>query len=178
MVFFATHYFNKHNTNATFLILISHSSCGGLLTVDKLRDAPRSARWIWGVLRVQGLNPFFTFMGSGSALWRWRTELLAVPSLSAINGCNLYPSKALAVFKFHLFYPNEWWTPGTVHCAAILIYIRGLHPSLNQGTTSICYLNDKQQLQEWSRETGRRRKGGQTNSDFNPGKTQGPEPSV
>lgn len=39
--------------------------------------------------------------------------------------------------------------PGAVHCAAILIYIRGLHPSLNQGTTSICYLNDKQQLQQW-----------------------------
>lgn len=64
--------------------------------------------------------------------------------------------------------------PGTVHCAAILIYIRGLHPSLNQGTTSICYLNDKQLLQEWSAERGRRRKGGQTNSDFNPAKTQGP----
>lgn len=33
---------------------------------------------------------------------------------------------------------------GTVHCGVILIYIRGLHPSVNQGTTSICYLNDKQ----------------------------------
>lgn len=38
--------------------------------------------------------------------------------------------------------------PSTELCAAILIYIRGLHPSLNQGTTSICYLNDKQQLQK------------------------------
>lgn len=40
--------------------------------------------------------------------------------------------------------------PGTVRCATILIYIRGLHPSLNQGTTSSCYLNDKRQLQESS----------------------------
>lgn len=66
--------------------------------------------------------------------------------------------------------------PGTVRRAAILIYIRGLRPSLNQGTTGICYLNDKQLLQERSAERGRRGKGGQTNSDFNRAKTQGPEP--
>lgn len=28
--------------------------------------------------------------------------------------------------------------------AAVLIYIRGPQPSLNQGSASVCYLNDKQ----------------------------------
>lgn len=43
--------------------------------------------------------------------------------------------------------------PGRVRrsAPAILIYIRGPHPSLNQGTAGICYLNDKQLPQgaEW-----------------------------
>lgn len=37
---------------------------------------------------------------------------------------------------------------GTVHCAAILIYIRDQRPSLNQRTGGICYLNDKQRTRE------------------------------
>lgn len=44
--------------------------------------------------------------------------------------------------------------PSTVHCAVILIYIRGQRPALNQETTSICYLNDKQRPQERRRERG------------------------
>lgn len=58
--------------------------------------------------------------------------------------------------------------PGTASCAAILIYIRGPNPSLNQGTTGICYLNDKRPRRDWEKRS--RIEGGQTNSDFNPGK--------
>lgn len=84
----------------------------GPVNLWQTRYAPRSACWVSEGLRGQGSVLFFflTFMWSGLALGRWRTESLAPPSLVAINGCNLYPCKAVAVFKFHLFYPNEWWT--------------------------------------------------------------------
>lgn len=42
--------------------------------------------------------------------------------------------------------------PGTASCAAILIYIRGPNPSLNQGTTGICYLNDKRPRRDEEKE--------------------------
>lgn len=83
----------------------------GPVNLWQTRYAPRSACWVSEGLRGQGsVFFFFTFMWSSLALGRWRTESLAPPSLVAINGCNLYPCKAVAVFKFHLFYPNEWWT--------------------------------------------------------------------
>lgn len=73
---------------------------------------------------------FPTFMGSGLAHGRWWTELVAVPSFSAINGLNLYTSKALAVLESHLFISVD-------DGLKILIYISGKQCSIIRETFDI-----------------------------------------
>lgn len=115
-----------------------------------------SACWIWGLLQGQGWILFY-FYGK----WLSGGELKDRVSGRSITQRDQWmqsvSKQSIGCFGIPPLLSKWMMDPGTVRRAAILIYIRGPHPSLNQGTAGICYLNDKQLPQGAERREATRR---------------------
>lgn len=134
---------------------------------------PGSACWIWGVLKGQGWILFY-FYGKWLSAGEVKDRVTGRSITQRNKWMQSVSKQSIGCFWIPPLLSKWMMDPGTVRRAAILIYIRGLRPSLNQGTTGICYLNDKQLLQERSAREGTRRKRWTNQFRFQSGKDTRP----